>query len=143
MSFIRQAKYGAKRTTIDGKAFPSQLEASLYLLLKQYVALGALRDLRLQVRVDPPKCPTCQRHTASPVKVDFSAYDTEIHETVYYEAKGVELRRWKEFVKWWREDGPGLLRVYKGRPGRLICVEEITPKKYHVTIKGESWPLKQ
>lgn len=117
----------AKRTTVDGISFPSQLEASLYAELRLEEKAGLIRDLEMQVRVDPRCCPACGVGAPS-VKVDFRVFDLKRSGDVYHEAKGLRTDRWIAFEKWWRVSGPAPLRVYTtGTKGRVRLVEEIDP----------------
>lgn len=47
----RRNKYGAKKTTIDGILFHSQKEAKRYVVLKNLLACGEIKNLELQPRV--------------------------------------------------------------------------------------------
>lgn len=46
----KRHKYGAKRTTVDGKAFASAREARRYSELRTLERAGKIRELQLQVR---------------------------------------------------------------------------------------------
>jgi len=68
---------------------------------------------------------------------DFSAWDNELKENVWYESKGLETAPWRKKRKQWEISGPGRLRVYKGKRRKRNTVkyydmflhEEIIPKK--------------
>lgn len=106
-------KYKAKRTVVNGVACPSKLHAQVFEMLHQLEMAGKIINLQMEVRVEPDKCEACGRFETEPVKVDFRYLDNESGEDVWVEAKGVELPRWKRFVKWWRKKGPGRLEVWK------------------------------
>jgi hypothetical protein len=119
----------AKRTIIDGIAFASKLEASVYAQLSLDRRHGLYETLEMQCRVDPDKCDHCGLAEAKPTKVDFRTVDP-FGGIMYHEAKGLETDRWKDFVAWWRKKGPAPLRIYRdaGR-GRVRMVEEIRPTR--------------
>lgn len=50
--FGRRAKFGNKKTVIDGITFDSKAEATRYSVLKVLQAAGVVADLRLQVPYD-------------------------------------------------------------------------------------------
>lgn len=119
----------AKRTVVDGIAFPSRLEASLYSELAIEKRQGIYVELSLQCRVDPEACPHCGIREAKPTKVDFRTTDA-FGNVVYHEAKGLQSDRWREFVAWWRRKGPAPLRIYRDGGGcRARMVEEIVPPR--------------
>jgi len=125
---MKRHKFGAARTVIDGKAFPSKLEGSVYALLTQRVRAGELRNLRLQASVDlHGLCPECKNgHLHTRWKVDFSAEDVATGRTVYFEAKGVETRLYKRQIELWKANPPGRLEVWKGshqRPALAYVIE--------------------
>ena len=120
-------KYGAKRTIVDGIAFASQLEADVYVMLNRLEQGGEIANLEMQVRVEPDKCPECGRGATESVKVDFKYLDLNRGDNVWVEAKGCEMARWKNFVKWWRKAGPGRLQVWKAGRRQPRLVEEISP----------------
>lgn len=124
-------KFNAKKTVIDGISFPSKCEADLFSLLKFYQLATKLKDIEMQCRVDPGLCPSCGIRAAPSVKIDFRAFDTELNETVYYEAKGVETDRWRLFLAWWRDSGPARLRIYKPSNSKagVKMVEEVIPNE--------------
>lgn len=45
-------KFRARRTVVDGHAFPSKREAEYYLLYKSMLQRGEIKDLQLQPRFD-------------------------------------------------------------------------------------------
>lgn len=63
-----------------------------------------------------------------PMIPDFKAFDTELKEEVYFEAKGFETEKWILKRKLWTVYGPGRLRVFKGSARSFRMVEEIIPK---------------
>lgn len=127
-------KYGAKRTTVDGIAFPSQLEADTYsaiMLLKQ---ADVLKDVRLQHTVEfmtylgYQRKPTVERY-----KIDFSFYYRPLETRVWCEAKGVRTNRWVRCEKLWRLEGPGPLVIvtaehYSRSMIRIPYMPQIFPK---------------
>lgn len=114
----------AIRTVIDGISFPSRLEANLYGQLKNEERAGLIKNLVMQARVDPESCPLCERQAAPSVKVDFKAFDVTLGEDVWHESKGIRSKRYRDFEAWWKENGPGRLRVYTaGRKGSLRMTE--------------------
>lgn len=128
MGYKKRSKFNAKRTSVNGINFPSRLEAQVYFMLSQLEQAGDIINLRMQVRVDPPKCPECGVAPAPSVKVDFAYLDQKTGQDVYVEAKGVEMERWKKFLKWWRKDGPAELRVYGYGRKQPILKEVVRPK---------------
>lgn len=111
-------KYGARRTIIDGKAFPSKLEAAVYSILSLMQKAGEISDLSCQhtVRISEAQIPW---------KVDFSF--TRDGKTVYCEAKGIETSDYLIKKKLWKYYGPGKLEIYKGRYTNPKIAEVIDP----------------
>lgn len=121
-------KYGAVKTIVDGISFPSKLHAGVYCQLKLEQSAGLIRNIEMEVRVDPPLCRSCGIQPAPSVKVDFKVTDCKTGKPIWVEAKGAELSRWVLFRNWWKEGGPGMLRIYKAASGgRVKLVEEINP----------------
>lgn len=110
-----------RKVQLDGRSFASKLEANVYLWLKDQVDSGKLEFLRCQVHVFL----TDARIEMVP---DFCAFDIDLQQEVYYEAKGFETDIWKLKRKLWTYYGPGRLRILKGNAQRFRVVEEIIPK---------------
>lgn len=119
MRFASRNKYGARRTIVDGKAFPSMLEAAVYTMLRELERGGVIASLRLQ---------HCVRFPGTRVKskIDFSF--EENGREVFAEAKGTEDLRWKVIKQLWATHGPAPLRIYKGSYRNFKLVETIFPE---------------
>ncbi len=115
-----KTKYGNKRTESCGISFASQLEAALYDHLKLLETGGVIKDISCQVNVHL----TDAKILMIP---DFSAFDIDLNEKVFYEAKGIETDVWRIKRRLWKHYGPGRLSVYKGTARSLKCVETIIP----------------
>lgn len=120
----RGNKYGARQTVVDGIAFPSMLHAAVY--RDRLSPDPEIVGIKFECRVEPPRCFHCGVRPAKPVKVDFRVA-LKNGRAAYHEAKGKELERWKEFVAWWRKDGPAPLHVWKGTWKRPLLAEVIYP----------------
>lgn len=119
-------QYQQKRKEFAGRSFASALEADLYGYLLMLERQGELCDLR------------CQPHvflTEARVEMipDFVAYDVALSEEVYFEAKGFETDVYRIKRRLWMVYGPGRLRVFKGRVGKLKLTEEIIPQPAKLT----------
>ena len=119
----RKSKYNAKRTLIDGKHFPSQLEAAVYLHLSNLVKIGAKSELRLQHTVR-------MESAGISWKIDFSMLD-EYGALEFVEAKGFECGEYVLKKKLYRAGffGVAPLTIYKGTALKLYVAEIITPKQ--------------
>jgi hypothetical protein len=109
------------RVELDGRSFASKLEASVYCLLKQEVALGAIRNLECQVEV---------RLTNASIiyKPDFRFVDVVTGESIYAEAKGFETPEWRLKLKLWKFYGPGPLKIYRGSAAYPKLMETVIPR---------------
>jgi len=123
MGFRKPHKYGAKRTMVDGIAFPSQLEAALYCKLTLLVKAGELKDLVLQdsVLLLDAKKPKDRIRS----KIDFKATHCLTGLPVWFESKGLEDDRFKLIKRLWKAFGPGRLELWKGSATRLFLAEVI------------------
>jgi hypothetical protein len=136
----KQNKYGAKRS--DGRlekenlgySFASGLEAALFTeYLRPLELAGQIRDLRPQ-----PQLYLEINGERFGYKPDFEAYDLNLGETVWYEAKGAEGERWAMIKKLWRAVGPGRLRVFKGSKTKFRMTEELRPNAWS---DARDWPV--
>lgn len=93
-----------ERSMVDGVAFPSKFEASIYRELKLGVDGGVYRDLRLQVSI--------VLAGKFRWKVDFVVFDVARGCDVAHEAKGVSGERFRAVLQLWQELGPMPLIVY-------------------------------
>ncbi len=114
----KENKYKAIRTA---SGFPSQLEEAVYAELLYLQKAGKLRDVSRYPSV----------HLAGNLrwKCDFIAYDLTLNQTVYIEAKGFEDARFNAIKQVWPALGPGLMRIYKGKNGRVFIEKEIKGKE--------------
>ena len=95
-------KYNAKKTTVDGITFDSQLEAERYQQLRLLERAGEITDLWLQVelqiyhgRIDADtgvKLKSCSYYA------DFMYVDKALHKTVIEDTKGMETPEFR--LKW-------------------------------------------
>jgi hypothetical protein len=122
----KKSKYNARRESasslglIDGYRFDSNLERNLYACLKSMVRAGTLRDVQPQVTV-------YLSDARIPYRVDFSVFDLELGETVWWEAKGFETSDWRIKKKLWSVYGPGRLRIVREVNTFNLKFEEINP----------------
>lgn len=84
MKLPRKAKYGNRRTTVDGIEFHSKREATRYLVLKAMERDGLIRDMRLQVRVPL----VVNGVTVCRWVADFVYHDEATGRTEYEDVKG-------------------------------------------------------
>lgn len=126
----KRNKFNARKTTVDGIAFSSALEASVYSILKLKEFQGEITDLRLQhpVRLTNAKV-RC--------KIDFSATDTKTGRLCFYEAKGIVQDRWKIIKLLWKTYGPGILYIYTGSYKRPSLSEVVVPESIRATAELE------
>lgn len=119
----RSHKYNAKSTVVDGKHFPSQLEAAVYAYLKNLVKMGIKSNLRLQYSVRMPSA-------GIGWKCDF-AVDNEFGELELNEAKGFADREYVLKMKLYRAGYFGLapLQIWKGSAAKPYVAEVIIPKQ--------------
>ena len=109
--FNRYSKYHAKKTSVDGIAFASKAEATLY----QYLKLEGIK-LTLQPKVYLTKAKILY-------KPDFQ----EMGAHVYYEMKGMETTSWRLKRRLWIAYGPGYLLIYKMKGNKPYLFESINP----------------
>jgi hypothetical protein len=82
---------------------------------------GELKDLKCQDRV--------KLTDAEIVYVaDFTAWDVQLNQQVWYEAKGFQTPEWKIKLRLWRCYGPGILRIYMGSAKSFKMHEEVIPR---------------
>jgi len=114
----RQHKYNDQRTMVDGKAFPSKLEAAVYAFLKLEEKQGRITKLECQ--------PTVFLTDAEiSYKPDFK-FERE-GQVVFGEAKGTEGDRFRLIKKLWKWYGPAPLEIYKGTAKRIALAKTIIP----------------
>ena len=116
----KKHKYGAKRVRHPGYSFASQLEASVFEMLKLLERAGEIKDIRTQVSV-------FLTDARIEYKADFSYIGVKTGETIYAEAKGYSQPTWELKRRLWQHYGPGLLVVYKGSASRPFIYETIIP----------------
>ncbi len=114
----KKNKYGNIRTA---SGFPSHLEEAVYADLLYQQKAGLLRDVE--------RYPSVHLGGKLRWKCDFKAFDVALNQIVFIEAKGVEDGRFIAIKQVWPVLGPGLMRIYKGRNGRVYVDEEIEGKK--------------
>lgn len=118
---LTKNKYGAKRTTNDGRSFASKLESNVYSMLKLMERGGLIKNIRCQQTVElTPRVK---------YKSDFTVFDIKLDQDVWVEAKGFEGERWRVIRNLWLDLGPGLLRVYKQKGNRIYLHEELRGQK--------------
>lgn len=113
----KKNKYKAERTALG---FPSKLEETHYADLLYREKAGIVRDIERQARV--------QLTPGVAWKCDFKCFDIALGREVWEESKGVVTERFSVIKQLWPDFGPGLLRIYIGRGGRVWCREEIEGK---------------
>lgn len=93
-------------TKVDGIHFPSQLEASVYCLLKLMVQSGEYENLRRQQKI----------HLVGGLyyNVDFVVFNKKRGVDEAHEAKGREFERYKAIKQAWPGCGPMDLFVWTG-----------------------------
>ena len=114
-------KYKNRITSNHGYSFDSRLESALYDLLLLREKAGEITELR----VKPNVYLTNARILAIP---DFWAIHATTGDSIYFEAKGIELPVWRIKRKLWIYYGPGILEVWKGSYQRPYLHETIYPK---------------
>jgi hypothetical protein len=115
----RRHKYNATPTTVGSEGFPSRLEARTWEKLLWYQRMGLIKNLKRY----PPQIEYYVKHRAT---LDF-AFENEVGELVYADAKGFETKEWRELVKWWKKQGPADLQVYKGHGDGVELFETVSP----------------
>lgn len=119
-------KYGAQKTSIDGIAFSSKLEAAVYCTLKLRERAGEIKNIRMQQYVElKGECELCGESRKG-FKVDFSFEESPDWKTVYCEAKGVRTSEYIRHEKLWKKNPPARLEVWGGnhRNPKLLKVIE-------------------
>src|SRR5262249_17343035 len=111
-------KYKAQRTALG---FPSKLEESHYADLLFREKAGLVREIE--------RYPSIKLTSRVTWKAGFKCFDLSLGEYVIEESKGIECERFRIIKQLWPDFGPMLLRIYKGRDGRVWCAEEIKGKE--------------
>ena len=115
----RRSKYSAKPTRVDGKYFPSKVEAERWGVLALLEKAGEISDLEWQPLVTLLDTP----EGTIKYKAD-SAY-TENGVRYHEDVKGIMTDRFRLVVKLWSAFGPGPLRVTARKGGRICMVREV------------------
>ena len=102
--FPKKNKYKATRTA---EGYDSKLEQAVGAMLHFMEKAGEIKDIRRQHRVELSAAKIA-------CKIDFSYTDVKTNQTIFIEAKGLDLERWRIIKKLWAHYGPGRLEVWKG-----------------------------
>lgn len=117
----RPNKYNAKKVQKAGIWFASRLESAVHDILLLQEKAGEIRDIKCQPQVYLTEAKIGYRP-------DFSYVDEKTGQTVYVEAKGVEVETWLIKKKLWKCYGLGPLFIFKGRHDKPYLREVIIPK---------------
>lgn len=112
-------KYGAKKITAHGYSFASKGEAACYEMILAEARAGMI-DKEIQVQDHVYLTDARILYIA-----DFKIKRDEEFEWI--EFKGFETDVWRIKRRLWIHYGPGRLRIYKQKAGRLILDEIIDP----------------
>jgi hypothetical protein len=112
-----KSKYGAQRTKISGYSFASKIEAQRFAELELLKRAGEVLEIQVQPQV---------RLSAAEIvyKPDFLVTWAN-GEKIWEEVKGFETPEWRIKRRLWLAYGPGKLRVFRARGGRLVMTEEL------------------
>jgi hypothetical protein len=114
----RRNKFGAKSIKIDGKGYPSLLEASVHGVYKLMESAGEITELRHQHTVHFTDAKISWR-------LDFSfKRDGELR---FGEAKGFETTDYLIKLKLWRVYGIAPLEIWKGNHKAPRLTETVIP----------------
>lgn len=112
---MRQHKYNAKKTIIDGITFDSQIEARRYQELKLLQMAGEIFDLQLQpqfVLLDKFTDNTGKKQRGIIYKADFQYNEDGL--AIVEDVKGFETKEFKIKAKWFLSKYPEYqLRITK------------------------------
>lgn len=114
-------KHGNKPIERDGHWFHSQLELSVYCILKERQKAGEIELLQCQDTI---------YLTLAKIKYmpDFKCRYVATGEIFWCEAKGFPNDRWPMKKKLWKFYGPGPLEIWMGTASRPFLKETIIPK---------------
>lgn len=116
-------KYNAKRTTIDGVAFPSALEAATFCHLLMLKKCGEISEIEHYFTV---------RLTRAQIswKADFRVFDIKNNRYTLVEAKGCETETWRLKLRLYRVYGEYPLWIFKGSYRSLRLAEIVIPDDF-------------
>ncbi len=121
-------KYKAEKTIIDGIAFPSKLEGSVYRVLLLRAISGEIKNIKQQVNVRVREA--CEHCGEPPLDftVDFSFENCRTDKTDYAEAKGFRDSSYIKRERAWKKNPPGVLEVWGGTYKQPKLLKVISPK---------------
>lgn len=102
---FRRHKYGAKKTSLAGRSFPSRLEAQTFQLLDLRQTAGEIKDLKHQDNVYLTEARILY-------KPDFRWVNCQTGETEWGEAKGMPTPVFAIKKRLWKVYGPGKLYIW-------------------------------
>ena len=122
----REHKFGAVRTSVDGRSFPSKLEASVFSILQIMERDCHISQLKQYDTVFLTEAKISW-------KLDFCCFAPMKGgpEKEWHEAKGVENSDYLIKLKLWRYYGPGKLHVWKGSHEKPYIHETVIPRGWH------------
>lgn len=102
MIWVKQTKYGNRKTVVDGIIFDSQKEASRYQELRMLERAGEIVGLVRQQRIE--LIPKTKLYKAVFYVPDFIYFDKRSGKTVYEDCKGyrTEVYKLKKKLLYWR-----------------------------------------
>lgn len=122
----KRNKFRAQKTP-DGCG--SRLESSVLDYLKKREFLGEIGNIQQQAKVFLSAASIGYR-------ADFKFTIKATGETVWAEAKGLELEGWRLKKKLWSCYGPGRLEIYKGTYQKIRLDEVLVPKPKALICPG-------
>ena len=102
MIWIKQNKYGNRKTVVDGITFDSQKEASRYQELRMLERAGEITGLVRQQKIE--LIPKTKLYRACYYVCDFIYFDKRENKTIYEDVKGVRTKEYllKRKLLYWR-----------------------------------------
>ena len=102
MIWVKQNKYGNKKTTVDGITFDSVKEASRWQELRLMERAGEITGLNRQLRIE--LIPKTKLYRSVSYVADFVYFDKRTKKTVYEDVKGcrTDVYKLKKKLLYWR-----------------------------------------